>query len=242
MIKCIIIDDEQPARELIELHLSSLKDFALVAAFDNPIDAFSFLQKNTIDLIFLDIQMPKISGIQLIKSLKNSSKVILTTAFREYAVEAFDLDVLDYLVKPITQERFIKAISKFTYYTNAVSDKGKSPNSFDKAYIFLKVNREQTKVYLKDIFFIEGLKDYIKVHIKGKVIIAYERLSYMEEKLPENKFVRIHKSFIVSTDKISNYNSEQISIGENLLPIGRVYKNSFLKSAKKLLQDVNLNI
>lgn len=233
MIKCIIIDDEQPARELIALHLSGLKDFELLATFDNPIEAFNFLQKNTIDLAFLDIRMPKISGLELIKALKPCPQIILTTAYREYAVEAFELDVLDYLVKPITQERFMKAISKFSFYSHAVAGKTNPPTSFDNAYIFLKVNKEQTKIYLKDIAYIEGFKDYIKVHIPGKTLIVYERLSYMEEKLPESKFARVHKSFIVALDKITNYNAEQLTIGNTSLSIGRVYKTDFLRKLRK---------
>lgn len=233
MTKCIIVDDERPARDLIKLHLSGLRDFELVETFDNALDAFNFLQRAEVDLIFLDIQMPKISGLELIKSLKVCPKIILTTAFREHAVEAFELDVLDYLIKPVTQERFMKAISKFTYYDNIIPEKTKIPNSFDNAYIFLKVGKEQIRVFLKDILYIEGFKDYIKVHTAVKVFVAFERLSYMEEKLPENRFARIHKSFIVALDKITQYNTEQIKIGDASLSIGRVFKNSFLKKIEK---------
>ena len=233
MTKCIIVDDERPARDLIKLHLSGLRDFELVETFDNALDAFNFLQRAEVDLIFLDIQMPKISGLELIKSLKVCPKIILTTAFREHAVEAFELDVLDYLIKPVTQERFMKAISKFTYYDNIIPEKTKIPNSFDNAYIFLKVGKEQIRVFLKDILYIEGFKDYIKVHTAVKVFVAFERLSYMEEKLPENRFARIHKSFIVALDKITQYNTEQIKIGDTSLSIGRVFKNSFLKKIEK---------
>jgi len=227
MIKCIIVDDEQPARELIAFHLSGLEDVLLIGMFANATDAFSFLQKNEVDLMFLDIQMPKLSGLELIKSLRRCPKIILTTAFREYAVEAFELDVLDYLVKPITQERFIKALSKFTYYTASMNGKESNAGDFEEAYIFLKVNRDQVKVFLKDILYIEGLKDYIKVHTLEKVMVVYERLGYMEEKLPEHKFTRIHKSFIVAVDKITHYNSEQVSIDDKPLPIGRLYKKIF---------------
>jgi DNA-binding LytR/AlgR family response regulator len=138
MTKCIIVDDERPARDLIRLHLSGLQDFELVETFDNALDAFNFLQRAEVDLIFLDIEMPRVSGLELIKSLKVCPKIILTTAFREYAVEAFELDVLDYLIKPVTQERFMKAISKFTYYNKVLPEKTNIPNSFDNAYIFLK--------------------------------------------------------------------------------------------------------
>lgn len=137
MIKCIVVDDEQPARELITHHLSSIKEFALLASFDNALDGFNFLQNNEVDLFFLDIQMPKITGLQLIRSLKRSPKIILTTAYREHAVEAFELDVLDYLVKPITQERFMKAIAKFSYYNHTHAVKQNNQSSYEAAYLFL---------------------------------------------------------------------------------------------------------
>ena len=229
MIKCVVIDDELPARELIELHLSSLQDFELLATFDNALDGFNFLQKNVVDLVFLDIQMPRVSGLELIRSLKVCPKIILTTAYREYAVEAFELDVMDYLIKPVTQERFMKSISKFNYYNNVPVEKPETSGTFDMAYIFLKVGKGQAKIYLKDILYIEGLKDYIKVHTSKKVFVASERLSYMDEKLPEKKFARVHKSFIVALGKIDGVHAEQVMIGNTTLPIGRVFKNEFLK-------------
>lgn len=229
MIKCIIVDDEQPARELIQLHLAGLKDFNLLASFDNAVDAFNFIQQNTVDLVFLDIQMPKISGLKLIRSLKIAPKIILTTAFREYAVEAFDLDVLDYLLKPISQERFMKAISKYNYYQQNLLEKPQPVDDFDRAYLFLKTGAQQTKVFLKDIIYLESLKDYVRVHTPEKHFVVSERLSYLEQKLPENRFARIHKSFIVALLKIDQLKSDEVSIGNVTLPIGRVYKNEFLK-------------
>ena len=208
---------------------AGLQHVELLATFDNALDGFNFLQKNTVDLVFLDIQMPKISGLALIRSLKICPKIILTTAYREYAVEAFELDVLDYIIKPVTQERFMKAISKFNYYNNVLSEKPGVTTSFDMAYIFLKAGKGQTKIYLKDILYIEGLKDYIKVHTLQKVIIAAERLSYMEDKLPENKFARVHKSYIVALETINAVHAEQVLIGDIAIPIGRVFKNEFLK-------------
>lgn len=229
MIKCIVIDDEQPARELIAHHLSSLKEFMLLALFDNALDGFNFLQMNEVDLLFLDIQMPKVTGLQLIRSLKQSPKIILTTAHREHAVEAFELDVLDYLLKPITQERFMKAIAKFSYYNHVHPEKQDSQKSYETAYLFLKIGKGEIKIYLKDILYIEALKDYTKIHTKEKVCIASERLSYMEEKLPESRFARVHKSFIVAVEKITSIYAEHITIDETVIPIGRVYKNEFLK-------------
>ena len=234
MINCVVIDDEEPARELIRLHLSNLQDFVLLAAFDNAVDGFNFLQKNTVDLLFLDIQMPRVSGLELIRSLKTCPKVILTTAFREYAVEAFELDVIDYLVKPVTQERFMKAISKFNHYNAIPIGKTDASDDFDKAYIFLKVGKEQTKVYLKDILYIEGLKDFIKVHTPQKTFVASERISYMEDKLPENKFVRVHKSFIIALGKITGIQAEQVLLGDIALPLGRVFKKDFMKKTLTL--------
>lgn len=229
MIKCVVIDDEQPARELIALHLANLQDVEIVASFDNALDGFSFLQKHTVDLLFLDIQMPRLTGLELIRSLKVCPKVILTTAYREYAVEAFELDVMDYLVKPITQERFMKAMSRFHYYNNNQSEKPTIPDTFETAYIFLKVGKGQVKIYLRDILYIEGLKDFTKVHTTQKVFVASERISYMEDKLPEGKFARVHKSFIVALDKIESIQADQVLIGGTSLPIGRVFKNEFMK-------------
>ena len=226
MIRCVVIDDEQPARELILLHLSNLPDFEVLATFDNALDAFNFLQKNVVDLIFLDIQMPRVSGLELIRSLRLCPKIILTTAFREYAVEAFELEVMDYLVKPVTHERFMKAISRFNY---AQTERPGTANSFDTAYIFLKAGKGLTKIYLKDILYIEGLRDFIKVHTAERVFVASERLSYMEEKLPERQFARVHKSFIVALGKINSLQAEQLMIGTATIPIGRVFKNEFLK-------------
>lgn len=229
MIKCVVIDDEQPARELIMLHLAALPDFEVSATFDNALEGFTYLQKHAVDIIFLDIEMPRVSGLELIRSLKVCPKIILTTAYREYAVEAFELEVLDYLIKPVTQERFMKAISRFTYYNNVLAEKPAISSSYEQAYIFLKVGHGQTKVFLKDILYIEGLKDFIKVHTTQKPLIASERLSYMEDKLPENKFARVHKSYIVALEKINSVQAEQVMVGNIVIPMGRVFKNEFLK-------------
>ena len=232
MIKCLIVDDEPPARELLQRHIQELEGFQVLDMFDNALSAFSFLQSNQVDLMFLDIQMPRMNGIELLKSLRFPPKVIMTTAFRDYAVEGFELDILDYLLKPISPDRFLKAISKFHFYHEINRPKSHEKPTIEDAYLFLKVDRDQVKVFLKDILFIEGLKDYIRVHTTGKVLIAYERLGYMEEKLPEGKFIRIHKSFIVSVDKIIHFNNEKVQLGQQSLPIGRVYKQAFLSLVK----------
>ncbi|MCF0041390.1 LytR/AlgR family response regulator transcription factor [Dyadobacter fanqingshengii] len=229
MIRCLIVDDEEPARELIKLHLSDLDGFEVAASLSNALDAFTFLQKNSVDIVFLDIRMPRISGLELVRSLKYTPRIILTTAYREYAAEAFEIDVFDYLVKPITHERFMKAIAKYMHYQSGQAATMDTQKNDDHAYMFFKVGRDQVKVFLKDILYIEGLADYIKVHTKDKSYIASEKLGYMEEKLPLNSFVRIHKSFIIALDKISSYNADQVILNNNkALPLGRLFKAGFL--------------
>ena len=225
--RCIIIDDERPAREIIKAYLDVLPDFEVLTQFDNAIEGFVYLQNNEVEIIFLDIQMPRMSGFELLKTLHKNPKVIMTTAFREYAAEGFDLDVLDYLVKPISQERFLKAISKYLHYQEVTKPMYGEPASFDDAYIYLKVEKEQVKVFLNEILYIEGLKDYIKVFTTKVKYIVYGRLGYMEAKLPESKFVRVHKSFIVAIDKVSVYGQESLKIQQQEIPIGRIYKQLF---------------
>lgn len=229
MIRCLIVDDEEPARELIKLHLSGLNGFEVAGSLNNALDAFTFLQKNPVEIVFLDIRMPRISGLELVRSLKSGPKIILTTAYREYAADAFEIDVFDYLVKPITSERFMKAIAKYMHYQNGQARANEPPKSADEAYMFFKVGREQVKIFLKDILYIEGLADYIKVHTKEKSYIASEKLSYMEEKLPLNSFARIHKSFIIALDKISSYSADQVILNNKVLPLGRLFKAHFHK-------------
>ncbi|MHA4740344.1 LytR/AlgR family response regulator transcription factor [Dyadobacter sp. MSC1_007] len=237
MIRCLIVDDEEPARELIKMHLSGLEGFELVASLDNALDAFTFLQKYPVDLVFLDIRMPKISGLELLRSLKSTPKIILTTAYREYAADAFEMEVFDYLVKPLTRERFMKAIAKFMHYRNSQAATNETWKSVDDAYMFFKVGREQVKIFLRDILYIEGLADYIKVHTKDKFYIASEKLGYLEEKLPLNLFARIHKSFIISLDKISSYNADQVVLADKALPLGRLFKAGFLKAVQTKIKD-----
>jgi DNA-binding LytR/AlgR family response regulator len=232
MIRCLIVDDEEPARELIKLHLAELDGFEVVASLGNGIDAFAYLQNYPIDLAFLDINMPRLSGLELLRSLKTSPKVILTTAYREYGAEAYELDVFDYLVKPITQERFMKAIAKFLHYWNSQKGLKETPAINGAAYLFFKVGREQVRIFFADILYIEGLADYIKVHTVARSYVASEKLGSMEEKLPANSFMRIHKSFIVALEKVTSYNADHVVLSNKALPLGRLYKTGFLKKVK----------
>jgi len=228
MNRCLVIDDELPARELIQAYLEVLPDFEVVNSIDNAIDGFVYLQSHPVDLLFLDIQMPRMTGLDLLKSLQKRPKVVLTTAFREFAADGFDLDVLDYLVKPISQERFLKTISKYLYFQEITQIGSSQKSAIDEAYIFLKVDKEQKKVFLHEILYIEGLKDYIKVYTLKGMYVVYERLGYMEAKLPESKFVRVHKSFIVSLNKVSKHTNDVLNIDHYEIPLGRMYKQNFL--------------
>ncbi|SFF23963.1 LytR/AlgR family response regulator transcription factor [Spirosoma endophyticum] len=230
MTSCLLVDDEAPARTLLSQHLSTLNGFTVVASLDNAIDAFTFLQTNPVDVVFLDIQMPKLSGLALIRSLKTRPKFILTTAYREYAATAFDLDVLDYLVKPITQERFMRAISKYLQSQNRPELPSPLASRYEESYMFFKVGRDQTKIFLKDIIFLEGLADYIKIHTTEKTYVASEKLGFMEAKLPDDKFIRVHKSFIIAWDKLISYNADQVTLVTGILPLGRLYKGAFLRT------------
>jgi len=230
--KCIIVDDEPLAIEVIENHLSKFEDFEIVETCNNAVTAFEIIRKKHVDLIFLDIQMPKITGVDFLKSLKHPPKVIFTTAYRDYAIDAYELDVIDYLLKPISFERFLKAVNK--YYEVSGSDLtifGSQENKVvqDESYTYIKADKKMHKVYLKDIILFEALKDYVKVICKKKSLITKHPISAFEEKLPADQFIRIHRSYIVSIAKIEAFNSTEIDIADRQLPIGRSYKNQVLK-------------
>ncbi|AXY74502.1 DNA-binding response regulator [Paraflavitalea soli] len=234
-IRCLVVDDEPLAAEVLEKYISQLDSLTLVGKCSHAIEALDFLQQHKVDLLFLDIQMPRLSGIDFIRTLQRRPKVILTTAFRDYAVEGFELNVLDYLVKPIPFERFLGAINKYhaaretavalpTVVTPPVS--GIAPDAF----IYLKADKKMVKVFLKDILYIESLKDYVKVKTVEKEIITWQRISYLEEKLPDENFLRIHRSYIVAMNKIKSFNAAFIEIGDQELPIGRQYKAGVMKA------------
>jgi DNA-binding LytR/AlgR family response regulator len=230
-IKCLLVDDEPPAVDLITTYIERVGDLEVVGRCSNAIEAFGLLQKTKVDILLLDIQMPKMTGLDLIRSLHDRPKIIVITAYREFAADGFDLDVLDYIVKPVSFERFLKAIAKYNQYNllrqGEVTEQ--VPDAFDKTYMYFKVNKQVKKIFLKDIVYIESIKDYVKIVTTDKPVITYQRLSYMEEKLPENKFLRIHKSYIIAIDRIAGYNNDLISIDGYSLPLGRSYKQSFLK-------------
>ncbi len=226
-LKCIIVDDEPLAIEIIESYINRLEDIEVIATCTNALKAFEIVQKQHVDLIFLDIQMPKLTGIDFIKTLTNPPKIILTTAYRDYALESYELEVVDYLLKPISFERFLVALQKVYKFEPKLEDE--DPLMHEEAYIFLKADKKMVKVMLSDILFIESLKDYIRINTAEKDIISHQKISYLEEKLPEECFMRIHRSFIVPIRKIESYSASAIEVPGKELPIGRLYKNKVLE-------------
>jgi DNA-binding LytR/AlgR family response regulator len=230
-IKCLLLDDEPLALDILERYISQFSHLQLVGRLTNPLEGISFLKTHSVDLIFLDIRMPMINGLNLLQTLPNPPAVIITTAYSEYAVEGFNLNVLDYLLKPVSLERFVVAINKYRGRSATVSHTEPDQPKED-LFIYFKSNKKMIKVFMDDILWIESLKDYVKIITQHKTIISYERIGYLEEKLPENRFLRIHRSFIVSTRHIQSLAANFIQIGDQELPIGRLYKKEVLKQLK----------
>ncbi len=231
-LNCLIVEDEPLAAKVIENYLSKIDMLRLSGVCYNAIDAFNVLNKKKIDLIFLDIKMPQITGLEFLKTLKSPPKVIFTTAYREYALDGYELDIVDYLLKPISFERFLKAINKVLNQNETKVIEKNAPLSFIdtplKQYIYVKSDKKNIKVYFKNILYIEGLKDYINIVTNEGKIISYLSLAYMENELPSEKFVRIHRSYIVSLDRIKAYSATSIELPGKILTIGRYYKKHVL--------------
>ncbi len=222
------MDDEPPALEVLKKYISAVPNLQLAGTCADALEALTMLQQHSIDLLFLDIQMPQLSGTDLVRTLKNPPKIIFTTAFRKFAVEGFELDAVDYLLKPISFERFLKAVNKVmdTNLHTLENNIAISENNHKQAdnFITLRADRKNLKVALNDILYIESLKDYIKVVTPAKTIVTKQSISSIEETLPKNQFIRIHRSFIVSINKIETFTNEIIEIGKKELPISRMYK------------------
>lgn len=233
MIRCLIIDDEPLAIEVIEAHLSQLPELELVATCNNPIEAIEMLKNDTIDLIFLDIEMPLLSGIDFIKTIPNVPKVIFTTAYRNYAIESYELDVIDYLLKPISFSRFFKAVNKFKALVELpVSAISTSEEIVANDHIYVNVNKKFIKIKFADILYIESIKDYIRIHLPNNNVVTKDAISSFEEKLP-SEFLRTHRSFIVNTIKITAFTKVDIEIGDKEIPIGASYKDNVMRYLKE---------
>ena len=236
MLRCIAIDDEDLALELLEDNISKVPFLELVAACSNPIEAMKVMQDNPVDLIFLDIQMPGLTGIQFIQSLTDKPMFILITAYEKYALESYNLDVVDYLVKPVPLDRFIKAANK-ARELHALKTKGKEADAStgNNSYFFINVDYSLLKVVFADIIWIEGLKDYIKIHLKSssKPVVARMSMKSMEEELPASMFIRVQKSYIVSKEYITAIRKNSIFIDNLELPVGDGYRDAVAALAGK---------
>jgi DNA-binding LytR/AlgR family response regulator len=220
MFKCIVVDDEPLALSLLENHIVEIPFLRHVGSFKNVMDASTFLSRNEIDVIFLDIQMPKLTGIDFLKSIKNSPKIILTTAYREYAVDSYEYGVLDYLLKPITFNRFFKAVNKL--HSNPLEVEEQIESSMVES-IFVYANKKQNKIILEEATHIEGLKDYVKIHLQERNFVVKETLSQILKRLP-NSFLRVHRSYIVNIKKVTAYTAKDVELGHIEIPIGGSYK------------------
>jgi two-component system LytT family response regulator len=232
-IRSIIVDDEPMARDVIRRYIEKIPTLKLMGEFGNAIDAMVFLQEQPVDMIFLDIKMPQLSGTEFVRSLHNVPKIVFTTAHKEYAHEGFELDVVDYLLKPIRFDRFLRAVNKaFPQRYQEVETHGIISNEETRpatSFIYLRVDRKMIKVLLNDILYIESDKDYVKVFTQKGFIITRQTISSVEVMLPDSQFIRIHRSYIISLSKLTSFTAETIEIGNKELPIGRNYRNNFFK-------------
>lgn len=225
--KCFIIDDEPLAIKVIEQHLAKFNLFEVCGTSTEPLEALTLVKQQQPDLLFIDIQMPDLSGLDLIEAMQSSPDIVITTAYREYAVEGFELNVLDYLVKPIPFKRFVKAIDKFLDQQQV---KPKVPEVFDEKEIFVKADRKTIKLVLADILYVEGVKDYVKIVLEKQTILTKVSIGNFLKSLPEDQFIRIHKSFIVAKQKITAYTAHDVEINKLEIPIGRMYKEAFFEA------------
>jgi two-component system, LytTR family, response regulator len=232
-IKCIVVDDEPMARDVIRRYIQKIPTLKLLGEFGNAIDATVFLQEGPVDMIFLDIRMPQLSGTEFVRSLRHVPKVIFTTAHKEYAHEGFELDVTDYLLKPIRFDRFLRAVNKAFPKKQQEDEKTGATSAQENrqaaSFIYLRVDRKMIKVLLNDVLYIESDKDYVKVFTGKGFIITRQTIASVEAMLSESQFIRIHRSYVVSLNKLTSFTAETVEIGNKELPIGKLYRNNFLK-------------
>jgi len=238
MIRCLVVDDEPLALHILEDYISKIPFLELIKATTNPIEALTMVQEGNVDLVFLDVQMPELTGIQFLKISNGKTKVILTTAYSQYALEGYELDVVDYLLKPIAFDRFFKAAQKAQGIIQPsvkqpviepVAQIQQQQQDFLSDFIFVKSEYKIQKVYLHQILYIEGLKDYISIFTPDERIITLQNMKKMEDTLPEKHFVRVHKSYIVALNKIDSIERSRIFIGDKIIPVGDTYRDHFFK-------------
>lgn len=232
-VRCLIVDDEPLAIQLIQNHLSQLDSFEVVATCNTAMKAFEILNTKTIDLLFLDIKMPGMTGIEFLRSLKTPPSTIFTTAYRNYAIESYDLDVIDYLLKPITFDRFFRAIERYTRQQQ--TPQAAIQQSSSNKHIIIKSGSKHHKITINNILYIESLKDYIQIYTAGKRIVAKSKISDIEHQLVPQSFLRVHRSFIVNLRQVTAFTTYDIEIGDIEIPIGASYKEKILPLLKTTL-------
>ena len=220
ILECIIADDEKLARDVLENYISRMEDLRLVTVCRNAFEVESFLQQRTADILFLDIEMPERTGVELIRTMEQKPMIILTTAHKDHALEAFDLHVTDYLLKPFSFDRFQLAINKARMISSSIND-------VSQEFIDVRVERKMIKVPVRDIQYIEAVGNYVKIHLQSKSILTYSTILNIKRALPSAKFRQVHRSYIINVDKVSKYTAATISIGNIDLPVGRRFKKSF---------------
>jgi DNA-binding LytR/AlgR family response regulator len=235
-LRCLLVDDEPPALKVLARYAATINSLEIVGQCKNALEVLEVLQQKAVDVIFLDIKMPHILGTDFLKNLSHPPKVIFVTAYREYAVDGFELNAVDYLVKPVSFERFFKAITKLNHLmgqeTTTIAD---ADTQKVASFIYLKVDRDMKKVFVNDIECIESWKDYVKVFITGgKNFLAKQSITAMENLLSEHKFMRVHRSYMISIDKISGYNGATIQLVGQEIPIGRLYKQTVMDRLQEL--------
>ena len=232
---CLIADDEPQARNIIADYVSEIPYLTCVGTCKNAFEVLAALQNIAVDILFIDIQMPNLTGLQLVKSLENRPKIIFTTAYSEYAVDAFDLGVADYLMKPISFERFLKAINRcLNESAPSLSPPPSSPKlKKEDDFLFFKTDRTFQKVFLNDIFFIEAYGNYAKIHLRDNVLLVSDKISTISEQLSATDFLRIHKSYIVAWSKIEKVENQQVKVQKASIPIGETYKKTFFEKINK---------
>jgi len=232
-IRCLIVDDEPIAAKVIRTHLEKVPDVVIVAICGNALEAFDLVRKEAVDLLFLDIQMPQLTGLDFVQALEHPPAVIFTTAYRDYAVEGFDLDAVDYLLKPISLPRLLRAVDRFrTLQALKEAAQQDAPQALQAPHplptLNVRANRQVVKIPLGDILFVESLSDYLKIHTPGRTVVTKQRISRLETRLTPHGFLRIHRSFLVAVSKITAFTAEHVQVGTHTLPISRSYKQTVL--------------
>ncbi|XZF14203.1 LytR/AlgR family response regulator transcription factor [Chitinophagaceae bacterium MMS25-I14] len=231
-MQCLIIDDEPLAQDVIEHYVLQTNTLQLAGKCSNALEAFSMLSKNDIDLVFLDIQMPEINGLEFIRTLRNPPKIILTTAYPEFALEGYELDVVDYLLKPVSFERFLKAVDK-ARASSAVPGQAVPDNVVSSAELFVKTDGKLIRIDPKEILFVEGLKNYLAIYCTNRKLIVHSTMKNMEiELLSYGHFIRVHKSYIANTKFITEIEGNMIKVGQHEVPVGGIYKDDILRAIK----------